>query len=92
MQLTVMPARPTSAAKPRVNPIAAAFAAPYTAWLRSPLRPASDTIVTTRPHSALDHRAEERVGDVQDPDDVQAHAPGPTLRARFDERSAAPKP
>src|SRR2546421_9729556 len=49
-QLTVTPCGPTSAARPREKPMAAAFAAPYTTCLRSPRRPASETIVRTRPH------------------------------------------
>ena len=34
----------------RMNAAAPAFDAAYAAWPRSPRRPASDTIVTTRPH------------------------------------------
>src|SRR2546421_673102 len=49
-QLTVTPCGPTSAARPREKPMAAAFAAPYTTCLRSPRRPASETIVSTLPH------------------------------------------
>src|SRR5256714_1324687 len=48
-QLTVTPCGPTSAARPREKPMAAAFAAPYTTCLRSPRRPASETIVSTLP-------------------------------------------
>src|SRR5688500_16871593 len=49
-QFDVTPDGPTSLASDRAKPAAAAFAAPYTAMPISPVRPASDTIVTTRPH------------------------------------------
>src|SRR5215469_5974322 len=46
---TVIWYRPTSRATPRANPAAPAFAAQYAAIPGSPIRPASDTIVVTRP-------------------------------------------
>src|SRR5215472_15965612 len=46
---TVIWYRPTSRATPRANPAAPAFAAQYAAIPGSPIRPASDTIVMTRP-------------------------------------------
>ena len=50
-QFTVIAWRPTSRAIDRQKPAAPAFAAAYGATFEVPYRPASDTIVTTRPHS-----------------------------------------